>query len=146
MGRDRLVLRGTQQLSFVENRAFITEYRTSFISDEAIKAEMDEAAIFYLPIKFSPPEFYLYSLSTKMVSYLGSPGAILYHGPANSAAGKMLDIANAAVSCNTLNVNDMVNAISALVQNTSVSANAGKLAAEQFDMEAIRKQFWKEIS
>ncbi|MXV17451.1 glycosyltransferase [Hufsiella ginkgonis] len=142
----KLVLRGTQQLSFLENKAFITEYRTSFISDEAIKAEMDEVTILYLPIKFSPPEFYLYSLSTKMVSYLGSSGAILYHGPAGSAAGKMLDIANAAVSCNTLDVNDMVNAISALVQNRSVSANAGKLACERFDLEAIRKQFWKEIS
>jgi glycosyltransferase involved in cell wall biosynthesis len=140
----KLVMRGTQQLDFLKNRNYKVEYRINFISDEAIKQEMDIATILYLPIKFNNPEFYLYSLSTKMVGYLASPGSILYHGPADSAAYKMLDEANAAICCTTLTVDDMVIAINELINNKSeVSEHAKKLAYEKFNFDTIREIFWQ---
>ena len=138
------VLRGTQTLSFLANRKFKVDYRRGFISDEEIKAEMDVASILYLPIKFNNPEFYKYSLSTKMVSYLGASGAILYHGPADSAACKRLATANAAINCTTFSVADMVDAINRLIANASqISANAKKQARTEFDLEEIKRQFWQ---
>src|SRR5690606_34277474 len=87
----RLVLRGTQKLSFLKDRMFTVEYRQTFVSDDEIKSEIDRADILYLPIKFNSPNFYLYSLSTKMIGYLGASGAIFYHGPSDSAANKLLE-------------------------------------------------------
>ncbi|MBD1393303.1 glycosyltransferase [Mucilaginibacter glaciei] len=140
-----LLLRGTQKLGFLKKRKFTTHYLTGFVSDEMIKQEMDAASILYLPIKFNDPEFYLYSLSTKMVGYLGAPGCILYHGPADSAAGTMLRDANAAVSCTSLNTGDLVGKITELIADRgAVSANAKLLARNRFDMITIKKQFWQE--
>lgn len=141
----KLILRGTQELSFLNDRIFITEYRTDFISDEAIKQEMDMASILYLPIKFNNPNFYLYSLSTKMVGYLSSPGTILYHGPADSAACNMLQQAKAAVCCTTLLVDDMAQAIMEVVNNKGKASEfAKKLGHEKFNFSQIKKQFWQE--
>jgi hypothetical protein len=138
-----LVLRGVKNVPFLNNRRFTIEYRNNFVSDQQIAQELNEADILYLPIKFTRPEFYLYSLSTKMVGYLGAPGKILYHGPAESAACKLLNEAQAAICCTSLEVNDIVNAISILINNESdVSANAKFLARTQFTLKIIQKNFW----
>lgn len=139
-----LQMRGTQTLDFLSNRKFGVEYLSDFITDSAIKKEMDAASILYLPIKFNDADFYLYSLSTKMVGYLSASGTILYHGPADSAANILLSDAKAAISCTTLQKEDMVNAIESLLVNNQASANAKELARQQFDMNTIRKQFWQE--
>lgn len=140
----KLILRGSQQVDFLENRRFITEYKSDFISDIDIKKEMDLATILYLPIKFSVPEFYLYSLSTKMISYLGTSGAILYHGPSDSAACKLLTKEKSAASCTTLQVKDMVSSITNILHDfKKISANAKKVATNKYNMENIVNEFWQ---
>jgi hypothetical protein len=140
----KLVLRATQQLPFLSNRSFGVEYRGVTLNDQELKAELDSAAILYLPIKFIDPDFYLYSLSTKMVGYLGAPGGILYHGPADSAACRLLQQSGAAVACNSLTLDEMIAAIQALLKNkTELSAKAKQLARTRFDMPSIQSRFWQ---
>jgi hypothetical protein len=139
----RLVVRGVHQTDLFKNNLFSVEYRNDFVSDAEIQKELNEADILYLPIKFNKPGFYLYSLSTKMVGYLGAPGKILYHGPADSAACKLLDKAQAAICCTSLKVSDLINAVQALIEDTTeVSSNAKQLACNNFRLESIQQKFW----
>lgn len=141
----KLLLRGTQQIEFLGNRQFEVEYRPVSLNDAELKAELDAAAILYLPIKFTLPDFYLYSLSTKMVGYLGAPGAILYHGPGDSAACNLLTRSAAAASCASLNASNLEVAIKTLLDNSAeLSANAKKLAGSQFNMANIQAHFWQQ--
>jgi hypothetical protein len=139
----KLLLRGTQPIHFLSNRSFKIEYRTNFISDFEIKQELDSASILYLPIKFTEPNFYLYSLSTKMVNYLGASGSILYHGPSDSAACNLLKQNNSAICCNSLNVIDLMASLTVLLDDQGkISINAKKLANSQFNFSSIQERFW----
>lgn len=140
-----LILRGTQTLDFLNNRKFNVEYRTSFVSDYEIKNELDSADVLYLPIKFTLPDFYLYSMSTKMIGYLGACGTILYHGPVDSAANNLLQKNKAAISCVSLNVNEMVSSLNKIINSgKTVSTNAKKLVYSQFLLEKIQNKFWNQ--
>ncbi|GAA4976513.1 hypothetical protein [Algibacter aquimarinus] len=142
-----LILRGVEKLPLLNNRKFKVEYRTDFISDAEIKKEQDQADILYLPIKFSHPEFYLYSLSTKMIGYLGSSGRILYHGPDDSAAYIALKNNEASSNCLSLNIGDMLNSIEKLLEpDNKVSFNAKKMAQNYFVLNDIQKSFWNETN
>ncbi|RFZ85792.1 hypothetical protein DYU05_09410 [Mucilaginibacter terrenus] len=140
-----LVLRGTQHVPFLDRRPFTICYRDVSLNDKELKEELDSSSILYLPIKFTRPDFYKYSLSTKMVGYLGSSGAILYHGPLDSAACNLLTRANAAVSCGELNATVLSKDIVKLIaEKAQISANAKVLAIQRFDMEEIQRRFWQE--
>jgi hypothetical protein len=139
----KLILRGTQQIAFLTNRSFDVEYRPLTLNDGELKKELNSAAILYLPIKFTLPDFYWYSLSTKMVGYLGGTGAILYHGPCDCAAFNRLQSPGAAVCCTTLNIDDMVKAINITLNNKSeISTNAKTLARKDFNLVEIQERFW----
>lgn len=141
----KLVLRGSKPLPLLAKRKFEVEYKTDFVSDQQIKAELDEADILYLPIKFTQRDFFLYSLSTKMISYLGAKGAILYHGPEESAACKLLAETSAGVTCTSTNAEDLSRQLLALTNNIHMySANAKKLVHEKFDLTNIQDQVWSE--
>jgi glycosyltransferase involved in cell wall biosynthesis len=138
-----LILRGTQKLDFLVNRNFEIIYRTDFVSDEAIKKELDEATILYFPMKFNVPEFYMYSLSTKMIGYLAAKGVIFYHGPQNSAAVNLLNKWDAAINSYSLNPVQIRETLLAGIRNSNkLSSNAKDLAKSQFDMEKILEKFW----
>ena len=140
----RLVLRGTQKLSFLKDRMFTVEYRQTFVSDDEIKSEIDRADILYLPIKFNSPNFYLYSLSTKMIGYLGASGAIFYHGPSDSAANKLLEKYDSAISCFSLQEDDIVRSVKSLIdRHSEVSNNAKSLARQNFELKKIQNIFWE---
>jgi hypothetical protein len=140
----KLVIRGSEPIDFLEKRSFDLEFKQDFISDEAIKEEIDSASFLYLPIKFSTPEFYLYSLSTKMVGYLGAKGAILFHGPEDSAACRMLASHHAAIICASLEVNKMIAILKENLGNTlAISTNAKKLAREKFSLVEMQNKFWE---
>lgn len=140
----KLILRGTPPLDFLANADFEVEYRNNFVSDAQIKKELDDADILYLPIKFTSPEFYKYSLSTKMIGYLGTSGTILYHGPAEGAACKLLNRHNAAVCCTSLKEDDMLNAMKTIMhKGCQFSRNSKDLATKEFSMEKIHSRFWQ---
>jgi glycosyltransferase involved in cell wall biosynthesis len=140
----KVVLRATQKLPFLSNRLFQTEYRDITLDDEELKAELNSASILYLPIKFTQPDFYLYSLSTKMVGYLGAPGSILYHGPVDSAAYNLLHNEGAASCCVTLNVDDLAASVLDAIKNRQkFSVRAKNLAQNKFDMLVMQNKFWQ---
>ena len=140
----KLLLRGTQRIDFLNNRKFEVEYLPLSFNDTELKAELNSASILYLPIKFTDHDFYLYSLSTKMVGYLGAKGAILYHGPSNSAACQLLQKADCAVCCTSLNETELEADIKSLLNNkVQISQNAKSLAQKQFDLTNIQNRFWQ---
>lgn len=139
----RVVLRGTQQLAFLNNRSFEIQYLPAVLDDSVLKHDLDAAAVLYLPMKFTDPDFYRYSLSTKMVGYLGASGATLYHGPADSAACYLLQQTQSAICCTSLNTEDLaLSLLQLLKETTTVSANAKKLARDRFSLEQIQDRFW----
>jgi hypothetical protein len=141
----KLVFRGTQQLPFLKDRSFETTYLPVSLDNDVLKKDLDAASILYLPIKFVDPNFYRYSLSTKMVGYLGAPGSILYHGPHDSAAGRLLRETHSAVNCNSLDVDDMIKSILYLInEKNTISSNAKELARNRFSLESIKDRFWQE--
>src|SRR5581483_10444584 len=97
-------------------RSFEMSYLPVVLDDTVLKQDLDAAAILYLPIKFVDPDFYRYSLSTKMVGYLGAAGSVLYHGPRDSAAGRLLHETKSAVSCNSLDAEEMARCIIQLIE------------------------------
>jgi hypothetical protein len=142
----KLVIRGTNNIEFLRNRSFEIEFRNIFITDEEIKKELDEAQILYFPMMFNLPDFYLYSLSTKMVSYLGGSGTILYHGPSDSAACNLLQKSKAALCCTSLNKKELEEQILKGIEDKyQIFNNAKILAKSQFDMAEIQQRFWQEI-
>ncbi|MDR0559186.1 MAG: hypothetical protein LBG92_03395 [Prevotellaceae bacterium] len=140
----RFIMRGTQKLDFFRNRNFPVEYRNDFVSDNEILKELNSADILYLPIKDNKPAFYMYSLSTKMVGYTGAAGTILYHGPKESAANRLLEKYDAAVSCFSFDKSDIINSIHMILNNKGQkSSNAKRLAKEKFNIERTQNIFWQ---
>jgi hypothetical protein len=138
------ILRGTQKLSFLNERKFKVEYRPFTTNDDQLRAELNEADLLYLPIKFTKPLFYKYSLSTKMVGYTGAGGCIFYHGPNDSAASNLLKKYQAAICCNTLNSVDIIYNLLDFFDNAEqISNNAKKLLKDKFIYEDLYAQFWQ---
>jgi hypothetical protein len=142
--RFKLIMRGTDPVDFLNSRSFETEYRSNFVSDNEIKQELDSASILYLPIKFTLPDFYLYSLSTKMIGYLGASGTILYHGPGDSAACNLLRTSRSAACCTSLEADDITKILLQLISDKNdYSANAKKVAHTEFNFDIIQNRFWR---
>ena len=140
----KFILRGAHKIDALSNRKFEVEYKPITINDKQLKAELDEATILYLPMYFNNPNFYLYSLSTKMVGYLGAPGSILYHGPNDSAASILLEKNKAAICCYSLQVNEVIASVKHSIQSgQAISTNAKKLAQSRFNLDLIQKKFWQ---
>lgn len=141
----KFILRGTQELDFFRNRTFSVEYRPFSLNEIELKEELDMATILYLPLMFSNANFYLYSLSTKLIGYLGGSGTIFYHGPNESAAYKLLQHTNSAICCTSIKVIDIVESLKRILNGPNeVADNAKIIARHQFNLEEIRKRFWLE--
>lgn len=141
----RLILRGTHKLLFDVPHNITVEYRESFVDENIIFNEIKESNILYLPIKFKPEEFGRYSMSTKMIGYLASNGAIFYHGPKDAAVANLLDKWKAAEICQSLEKDEIrVSLDSFWKKRNTYSENATKLAQNQFNMDEIRKRYFEE--
>ncbi len=140
----KLVLRGGHPIKPLNNRNFKIEYRRHTLSDHELKNDLEEADILYFPMKFSDPHFFKFSMSTKMIGYLAAPGAILYHGPLDSAAARLLAESDAAMLVESLNPGDLVDQIP-LFKTTAhkLSTNAKLLARSHFSLSENRSRFWR---
>jgi putative NADPH-quinone reductase len=110
--------------------------------------EMLTADILYLPMPFQ--EFALpfnrFSMSTKMISYLGSGLPAFYHGPEDSAAGKLLMRHQAAAICTTLDPEAIATRLVDTIEQREVLVNSAlKLARSQFMLADQQKRFWEPI-
>jgi hypothetical protein len=136
-------LRGTEKPVFLQGRFFEVRALPATLSAGELGSDLRRADILYLPIGFSMPLFHLYSLSTKMVGYLAAPGAILYHGPLESAAARLLDNAEAAALTDSLEPDTLADAVlMAASRSQKLSENAKLLARERFELSEMRQRFW----
>lgn len=114
-----------------------------------VEADMAEADVLYFPLPFEPryASFARFSLSTKLVSYLGSGVPILYHGPEDAAAGHLLAKHNAAVLATSPTAEGLTEELqSAPSAWSAAGAHALRLAGTRFMIDAQRTTFWDTVA
>jgi hypothetical protein len=118
-------------------------------SDQAtVLQDMTQADLLYFPLPFGEANknFIRHSLSTKMVTYLGSGIPILYHGPADSAACGLLSANQAAFMSNTLNREEMEQLFRTAAESSlrdKICSHALELARQSFRLDDLRQKFRK---
>lgn len=122
-----------------------------FGSEADVARDLEEADLLFLPLPFDDEHapFVRYSLSTKVVTYLGSGIPILYHGPREAAVCELLRENNAALSWETLDVPSLTESLREFAGDTEtgrvVAENALRLARRDFWLPDIRARFWDTI-
>jgi glycosyltransferase involved in cell wall biosynthesis len=122
-----------------------------FGSEADVARDLEEADLLYLPLPFGAnfEPFVRLSLSTKLVTYLGSGLPILYHGPPMAAVADLLAENDAAMIETTLDADSLTARLvefhkePELVRQKTVNALA--LARRDFTLEAQRDRFWNAI-
>jgi hypothetical protein len=120
-----------------------------FGSESEVQSDLENVDVLYQPLPFDPTHALLnaYSLSTKMITYLGSGLPILFHGPADSAAGKLLKKNQAAFVCDSNDPEQLAQTLTRAIGNERgvVVLSALKLASERFQLCEVRERFWGAI-
>ena len=120
-------------------------HRLPWGSQEDVKADLEAADMLYLPLPFEPQfdDFVRLSLSTKLVTYVGSGVPIVYHGPSHSAAGRLLDQHNGCLMADQPDAASLVKAITQSPdQSEAVAERALELADDRFRIKDQRSRFW----
>ncbi len=118
-------------------------------TEEEVEKDFDRIDFLYLPLPFAEEHqsFSRYSLSTKMVTYLGSGLPIVYHGPQDAAAGTLLSNADAGVVLTSLDPDLMSKALYTSEQSLEKRVeNALDLAQSQFMLSDVQAKFWTVLS
>lgn len=121
-----------------------------FGSEADVQTDFKSADWLYLPLPFTNEHraFGAYSLSTKMVTYLGSGIPILYHGPAGTAAHNLLSKHRAAALITSLEAKEIARALVCLLKDnasSNLAANALTLAGSNFLRREQHERFWTPI-
>jgi hypothetical protein len=120
-----------------------------FGSESEVQSDLENVDVLYQPLPFDPTHALLnaYSLSTKMITYLGSGLPILFHGPSDSAAGRLLKRNRAAFICDSNDPEPLAKALMSANGNErgEVVLSALNLASERFRLGVVRERFWGAI-
>jgi glycosyltransferase involved in cell wall biosynthesis len=122
-----------------------------FADEAEIERDLEEADLLYLPLPFDAAHASLvrFSLSTKLVTYLGSGIPILYHGPEQSAVGDLLAQHNASFVSHSLDPAQITAVLRHFIDNQAagdaVATRALVLARAKFSLPQIREKFWSTI-
>ena len=120
-----------------------------FAGEDQIAEDLTDADLLYLPMPFGRDHenFTRFSVSTKMVTYVGSGLPIVYHGPASSAAYSILHRDNAAIFLTTLDPREIADSLAKLTSaaRDTVVNNALALAARDFMAADQTQKFWGTI-
>lgn len=122
-----------------------------FGSEEEVQADMKHANLLYLPLPFGEEagRFVRFSLSTKLITYLGSGIPILYHGPEDAAACKLLRENDAAVIVNSQDADAIATGLQKVMTEPGRAGtcvrNALNLARQRFMLAEQRERFWGAI-
>jgi hypothetical protein len=120
-----------------------------FGSEKDVAVDMESADLLYMPLPFAErnQNFARFSLSTKMITYLGSGLPILYHGPiAESAAGRLLQNNGAAICLDSLDPLEIQRSLAGAPQQyNSVTRAALTLASARFRLADTQQRFWDPI-
>jgi hypothetical protein len=119
-----------------------------FAPEAEVEKDLESADLLYQPMAFQEQAraFARFSMSTKMITYLGSGLPIFYHGPEDSAAGKLLARHQAAVVCTTLDPEAIATQLlEAVTRCEAIVNNALTLARSQFLLAEQQRKFWTPI-
>jgi glycosyltransferase involved in cell wall biosynthesis len=121
-----------------------------FGSDAELQDDFATADLLYLPLPFGEQHRALgaYSLSTKMVTYLGTGIPILYHGPVGTAAHNLLSKHRAAALVTSLDAKEIARSLIDLLHGNMgpmFADNALELAAASFLRKEQQEKFWNKI-
>jgi glycosyltransferase involved in cell wall biosynthesis len=121
-----------------------------FADEAQVQRDIEQADLLYMPIPFGDEHasFARYSLSTKMVTYVGSGVPILYHGPTTSAAFELLNGAGAAIAVTSVSPDAIAHALAEAspARRELVARNALDLARREFMLSRQTDRFWGAIS
>ncbi|HSH39216.1 MAG TPA: glycosyltransferase [Chthoniobacterales bacterium] len=117
-----------------------------FADEAQVQCDMEQADLLYMPIPFGEEHenFARYSLSTKMVTYVGSGIPLVYHGPTTSAAYRLLSANHAAITLATLDPAAIAAELSQQdgARREQIAANALALAQREFMLADQTRKFW----
>jgi hypothetical protein len=119
-----------------------------FAPEAEVEGDLHSADLLYQPLPFqeSARAFSRFSMSTKMITYLGSGLPILYHGPDDAAACKLLARHEAAAICTTLDPEEIAKCLlDTAAQREIVVHRALALARSQFLLADQQRRFWGPI-
>ena len=117
-------------------------------SEQDVEKDMLAVDFLYQPLPFEAGAANLnrFSLSTKMITYLGSGLPILYHGPHDSAACQLLERNHAAVACKDLSPEQIAKALTeSMAKREELAVNALSLARSRFMLADQQERFWGNI-
>jgi glycosyltransferase involved in cell wall biosynthesis len=123
-----------------------------FGSEAQVARDLEETDLVYLPLPFGETfePFVRLSLSTKLVTYLGSGVPILYHGPRNAAVADLLAENDAALIQTALDADSLATQLSKFQKEPALArqktSNALALARREFSLQAQRDRFWNAIA
>ena len=132
----------------VNHRARVPVRILPFGTEQEVMSDLKNADALYLPMPFgeSHRDFLRFSLSTKLITYLGGGLPILYHGPAEGAAYELLEENNAAIMLTSHDPRAIAHRmLEGLNGGETVVQNALRLARRQFLLTDQRSRFWSEI-
>ncbi|MBC8134472.1 MAG: hypothetical protein H8F28_01120 [Fibrella sp.] len=117
--------------------------------EKEIESDFDEVDVLYLPLPTQKEyeSFYKFSLSTKLVTYLGIGLPMLYHGPADAAAATTLG--SAALHCHNLDATELAATILTGLnpeKRDAVIDDAFALARRQFLLDDNARTFWNMLT
>lgn len=138
----------TSRGSALNGHSSIPVTNLPWASEAEVAGDLDDINWLYFPLPFDAEhdDFVRYSLSTKLVTYLGSGLPILYHGPAHSAAARLLDKHNAAIQVHTSAAEAITDALLSPTDVDAVVENALALARRQFPLGEQQRRFWSGIA
>ena len=113
-------------------------------TEAEVACDIESADLLYLPLPFGEEDasFTRFSLSTKMITYLGGGLPILYHGPQDSAAGRMLAEYRAAIASPTLNAAHIASILAEQwADSNAIACNALQLGRDRFLLKHQQRRF-----
>lgn len=143
----RFIVRGGRRLSGEDPGAPPIEV-LPFAPQEAVLDDFNSVDLLYIPLSIDPQyaNFAKFSLSTKMITYLGSGLPIFYHGPIESAAFQLLQKNHACVSCHSNEPQAISNVLKKVeLERETIIKNALELGKRDFQIAEIRNRFWSNI-
>ena len=143
----RLVTRAGHFPFRLKSRTVPIEHRP-WAPQSDVERDFDDVDLAYMPLPFGPEhaDFVRCSLSTKMVTYLGSGVPVLFHGPKQSAAGNLLRQAGAAFEADSLDARALCEILAFdRDRGIAIVENALRLARARFRLADIRTRFWAPI-
>ncbi len=119
-------------------------------ADEAqVQRDMGDTDFLYMPMPFGQEHenFARFSVSTKMVTYIGSGIPIIYHGPTNSAAFDLLHRNQAAIFLTSLDPAEIAAQLANVSQEDRmrVVESALSLSRREFMLADQTQRFWGTI-